>query len=215
MSAFSPAVSLVLAVAWGACSIALLRRNSRIELDRVERIPPVLVCLLFAAAAGASYLLPVPYNLSVPVALTGLGTAAWGDWNTQILWDEIVVGSMLLACAAMALGGDGQKSIEGALICGGAAYAIYFAALALSKETGFGDVKMACAIGFALGPAGGALAIFGGSIFWVIATLLWAWSRKIPYSQLRLMPIPFGPGLAAGLILGAAALPLIPALPPL
>jgi prepilin signal peptidase PulO-like enzyme (type II secretory pathway) len=185
----------------------MLRRNAKCEFDRDERLPLALIAALTIACAIAGSFLPPPWNVAVAIAIAGYGVASWGDWKSQILWDEILIGTTLLSATAMIAGGRGSLSLEGGLMCGGVMYALYFAARAFGRETGFGDVKLAFGIGVALGPIPGIAALALGSIGWLIVTLAWAASNRVPFATLRTTAIPFGPGLAIGLVLGAAFVP--------
>jgi prepilin signal peptidase PulO-like enzyme (type II secretory pathway) len=187
----------------------MLIRNSRIDLGR-DDVPPIFVLLVVAlAAVTTAFTLPAPWNVSATTAICGLGFAAWGDWKTQILWDEIVVGTLLVCAGAMCLGGQAAASVCGGTLCGLFAYTIYFVGLFFQRETGFGDVKLAAAIGFALGPASGIFALGFGAALWLLGALIWAVRNGVALRELRTMPIPFGPGLALGLTVAAWCLPLL------
>lgn len=197
-------LATALACAWGGLSYAILLRNERIENVDGPRGGSA-VWVIACAAVAAAWLLPTTSNTCVALAIAGFGIASWGDMRTRFLWDEIVLGTILACAAAAIAGGRSAAALEGAVLCGSLLYAIYFGGIACKRETGFGDVKLALGIGVALGPVSGAAAIALGSIAWIVFTLAWARRARIPLEALRQMPLPYGPGLVAGLACAALA----------
>jgi prepilin signal peptidase PulO-like enzyme (type II secretory pathway) len=200
-----PYCAAIVALVWGVVAYHLARREMKSALGN-DSTMHYLVGLALASAALGAILLPAPLGLAVPITIAGLGVAAWSDWCVSYLFDEITVTTAILAGTAMLVGGAGLRSMEGGMTCAGLTSFVYFAALLAGKETGYGDVKAAAAIGFAMGPAGGLLAYFAAAIIFVVAALLHAFRTR---EATLGVPAPFGPALVLGMIVSA---PFTPAL---
>jgi prepilin signal peptidase PulO-like enzyme (type II secretory pathway) len=202
-----PGVAPALVALWGVCVYAIVRRNEKIERLPQAHMPLAFLALVFVASMLALFTLPTPWNISVAIATVGFGLAAYSDFKTGDLWDEAIVSTTFLCGGVMILGRQGAASIAGGILCGTLASVLYFTGLIFGKETGYGDVKLAAGIGFALGPVGGVAAYIIGALVMAVGVLVWAAVKKKTFSEARRMPVPFGPALTGGMLTAAAMLP--------
>jgi leader peptidase (prepilin peptidase)/N-methyltransferase len=110
--------------------------------------------------------------------------------------------SRTTAIAAIALAtqtGEETAALWGAVLAGGAVFALY--ALTFGTGIGLGDVKLAAAIGSGFGAYAGVLAL--GAAF-VLGGAYGAWLMLMRGAR-RTDAIRFGPFLAAGAVLAGAA----------
>jgi prepilin signal peptidase PulO-like enzyme (type II secretory pathway) len=202
--AYTPLAIITASIIWGVFAYRIACHETKTELEITLHLP-LWIPLVLVIAIVAATLMPKPWTLSVALGIAGLGIAAWNDWHTQFLWDEIVVTTGVLCGLAMLAGGQGLASMQGGMACGALTLGIYFASKAYGAQTGFGDVKHAIAIGLALGPVGGISAYFLGAITVLLITL-YAFARD-RRAFIRNVPIPFGPALTFGMALSALLLP--------
>lgn len=161
-----------------------------------------MVCALVAAAAGARLELVVRLLLAPAAVL--LATV---DFAAHRLPDAL---TLPLAAAALVLlgvaavlpgtGGGWTSALLGSLILG----ACYFALL-LSNGFGFGDVKLALALGAVLGWYGWAIVLVGTFAGYLLGTLLSTLhgiGLMLAGRADRTSRIPFGPFLLAGTLAG-------------
>jgi leader peptidase (prepilin peptidase) / N-methyltransferase len=180
--------ALLAAAFWSVGRGAALRRGLR---------PGHLPCIVLAAAAFTG---SRTSDLSALAAICGALACAAIDARTGIIPDPLTAATGLTALASAARNDAFGLALTGALIAGGALFALHL--LTAGRGLGLGDVKLAAAIGLGLGPLGGITAVAGAFVLGgAFATWLLLTRRARRGSELR-----FGPFLAAGAC-GSALLP--------
>lgn len=157
------------------------------------------------AGTLAGTLLPAPLNLAMTVAIAGLLPAAWSDWRTSYLWDEIIVPTGFLVGAAMLIGGRGGEAMSGGVLVGGIYCMMWGYTFIVGREIGLGDVKMAAVMGAALGPLAGIIAFFVAAFIGIGLWLI----RKMRGAGQNELEIPYGPALAGAMLLTCGFAPYI------
>jgi leader peptidase (prepilin peptidase) / N-methyltransferase len=124
--------------------------------------------------------------------------AAAADWRTHRIPNRLVVFVLLPALLAVLLGGDPAGRLE-SLLLGATVMALPLLVLHLAAPAamGFGDVKLAAALGAGLGVLEPALAVAALAVASGLALAAAVWKRR--------SAIPFGPALVTG---GAVSLAL-------
>ncbi|HUZ48941.1 MAG TPA: hypothetical protein VMW12_04250 [Candidatus Dormibacteraeota bacterium] len=187
---------------WFLLSVLIDRRNALREgVSAVSFAEIVAVGVL--ALAGA-LLAPPSERIAVGLALAGIGIAACGDVRHGYLWEEITVPTLFAVLAASAYAGIAPNAAAGIVALGGIALAIYFGGQLLGKEPGFGDIVPTAIIGAAVGPVPGLAALAIACAGFVIAALILG--RRFGIA------LPFGPAIAAAILIGAAAASWLPAI---
>ncbi|WP_349898771.1 prepilin peptidase [Parafrigoribacterium soli] len=165
---------------------------------------PAVTSAPTAQAAGAAALVLVAYlylsAASVVLALIDLDVRRLPN---AIVLPAYVVGALLFAVAAM-LSGDFAPMLRSAIGCLALGLAYLLMALVIPGGMGFGDVKLAGALGLFLGWAGWGALVVGsiaafllGGIFGIILILVRRGGRKTA--------IPFGPWMLVGAWIGIVA----------
>ena len=131
---------------------------------------------------------PSPLTLSLLLFLGAL--AAWIDLKTRTLPDWLTLGALLTFLALAALQGNALSGALGAVLPSGL---LLLVALLAGGGLGGGDVKYLAAIGAALGPLGGFLALLAAALVGALQGAVTALRGRDAY--------PFGPALAAGSLL--------------
>lgn len=139
------------------------------------------------------------------MAIGGLLPAAWSDWSTTYLWDEVIVPTAIMVGGAMMIGGRGGEAMSGGVVVGGTYCALWAGALISKREIGLGDVKMAAVIGMALGPLAGMIAFFVAPF---IGIALWAIRKRSPLTE-KEHEIPYGPALVGAMLITCGFAPLV------
>lgn len=162
-----------------------------------------------AAAVGSDWWLVVLVPLApVCVAL------AFIDWHTRLLPAVIVLPATAYAVLAGLAGwpltgdpGDLVRAALGLVIARSVYWLLWFLH---SAGMGFGDVRLAALLGFALGHVGWAefgVGMYAGFLIFAVPGLLLAivkWDRKLLKAA-----FPFGPFMIAGALLGLAVGPVV------
>lgn len=180
--------------AWFVLSVLIDRRNARRE--QVTAISFIETVVVLMAALAGTLLAPPVERLAVGIALAGLGVAACGDLRHGYLWEEISVPTLFAVLAAGAFAGLAENAIAGTVVLGGIAVAVYFAGQITKRESGFGDIVPTAIVGAALGPIPG-LGAFA------IACALFAFA-VLALGKRFGVALPFGPAIAAAVLIGAA-----------
>ena len=138
---------------------------------------------------------------AVPLAIAAAGTLAAGiiDLRTGRIPNAISRGTALLAFGAAAFAGGASGGAWGALTVGGSLFALYL--VTGGAGIGLGDVKLGVAIGAGCGPLVGTFAL--GTAF-VAGGAYGAWLLAARRAG-RGTQIPFGPFLAAGMLVAGAS----------
>jgi leader peptidase (prepilin peptidase) / N-methyltransferase len=133
------------------------------------------------------------------VSTAGALLAGCVDARTGRIPNVISRGTAIAALVLAARAGDATGALWGTVLAGGAVFALY--ALTFGTGIGLGDVKLAAAIGAGYGAYAGIVAL--GAAF-VLGGAYGAWLLLMRGAH-RTDPIRFGPFLAAGTIVAAAA----------
>ena len=188
-----------------ATAYVWLRRVEAQESDAAAtRVTPCELSIL--AIAYVIYVF-LPSNAQwdgAALALGPLAVAAWGDKRNQVLLDEIVIGALLVSLGVAIHHGTEHTAAIGMLITGGLAYLAFIATALLGRETGFGDVKYALAIGAAVGPVGGIIAYFAAAFVALIGVGAALARRRVTLYELKGLPIAYGPSLWWGMLVGVS-----------
>ena len=139
---------------------------------------------------------PSPTTLG---ALLALGiVASWFDLRTHVLPDRLTLGALAVFLLLAGWQGRPGAAVLGALL---PAALLLLIALLAGGGLGGGDVKYLAAIGAALGPLEGCLALLVAA---AIGVLQGFWQRRRGRAA-----YPFGPALAAGSILAPLLGPIL------
>jgi len=137
------------------------------------------------------------------VSTAGAILAGWIDVRTGRIPDVISRGTAIAALALAAQAGDATAAMWGAVLAGGAVFTLY--ALTFGTGIGLGDVKLAAAIGAGYGAYAATIAL--GAAF-VLGGAYGAWLLLMRGARRR-DAIRFGPFLAAGTVVAAAAVTVL------
>ncbi|MCC9707313.1 A24 family peptidase [Streptomyces sp. MNU76] len=171
---YGPSTLSVVSVTAGVCALLAAATGARPELVVWLLLAPAAV--LLAAVDFAAHRLPDA--LTLPLAAAAI---------------------VLLGVAAVLPGADGSwtSALLGSLILG----ACYFVLFLLSKGFGFGDVKLALALGAVLGWYGWAIVLVGTFVGYLLGAL-YGIGLMLAGRADRTSRIPFGPFLLAGALAG-------------
>ncbi|MDB5042143.1 MAG: peptidase prepilin type [Candidatus Eremiobacteraeota bacterium] len=133
------------------------------------------------------------------VSTAGAILAGCVDARTGRIPNVISRGTAIAAIVAAAHTGDATAALWGTVLAGGAVFALY--ALTFGTGIGLGDVKLAAAIGAGYGAYAATIAL--GAAF-VLGGAYGAWLLLMRGAR-RTDAIRFGPFLAAGTVVAAAA----------
>ena len=133
------------------------------------------------------------------VSTAGAILAGCVDARTGRIPNVISRGTAIAAIVAAAHTGDATASLWGTVLAGSAVFALY--ALTFGTGIGLGDVKLAAAIGAGYGAYAATIAL--GAAF-VLGGAYGAWLLLMRRAR-RTDAIRFGPFLAAGTVVAAAA----------
>lgn len=131
------------------------------------------------------------------------GTVSITDIHFRIIPNDMLIALLLTAlCFGIPglLGAEGfpefsvRSSLLGLVVC----FSIFMLPSALSKKVGAGDVKLAAAMGFALGLWNSLLAIVVMGVLVLMFTIL---QRKAPALKFVKAMIPMGPFIAVAMVL--------------
>ena len=139
---------------------------------------------------------PSPTTLGL-LFLVGALATTW-DLRTRTLPDWLTLGALLAFLALAALQGNVLWGALGAVLPSGL---LLLVALLAGGGLGGGDVKYLAAIGAALGPRGGFVALLAASAIGALQGVVTAFRGKDAY--------PFGPALAAGSLVAPLLWPYV------
>lgn len=205
-----PALALGALVGEAARRVVLGGRYRRPEDEpRLDdaRWSPLLGALAFGAVAQTSAALPVGVRVVAHVAAGLLVLLSLVDLDVHRLPDALVrplaVGLLLAAAAAGAMTSSWAPLLH-SLLGGAALYGLFYLLALAPSGFGYGDVKLAGALGLGLGPLGpGAvvtaplLAMLVGGVV-AVGLLLTGRARRSTH-------LAFGPALALGALLALGA----------
>lgn len=148
--------------------------------------------MVVSATMTAALLLPPwPAQMGNAVLYATLLLCAWSDLESGFIFDAVTFPS-LCALLVIELGAGDGGAAPGMLLAGGMMYALH--AATRGRGLGLGDVKLACCMGVALGPAGALRAI--GCSF-TVGGIYAAW-RLFTRRGTPKDAVAFGPFLFAG-----------------
>ncbi|MFB7509351.1 prepilin peptidase [Streptomyces broussonetiae] len=158
-----------------------------------------VVCALLAAATGARPELVV-WLLLAPAAVL-LATVDFAEHRLpDVLTLPLAAAALvLLGGAALLPGAAGSwtSALLGSLVLG----AGYFVLFLISRDFGFGDVKLALVLGTVLGWYGWAIVLVGTFVGYLLGAL-YGIGLMLAGRAGRTTRIPFGPFLLAGMLVG-------------
>ncbi len=118
------------------------------------------------------------------------------DAKHRVIPNELVLTILVLAAVfgfAGAILFNIWQSLLGLVVC----FVIFFLPSLFGKQVGAGDIKLAAAMGFALGLTGGLYAVAGMGVLVILYVLI---DRRMPLPQRLKTMIPMGPFLAVSLV---------------
>ena len=118
------------------------------------------------------------------------------DAKHRVIPNELVLAILIFAAVfgfTRTINFNVWQSLLGLVVC----FVIFFLPGLFGKQVGAGDVKLAAAMGFALGLTGGLYAVAGMGTLVLLYVLL---DRRMPLPQRLKTMIPMGPFLAASLV---------------
>lgn len=195
---FHPITCVILSLVWSFLSIKIAIKNEENEKPRSFPWLIIPVAGIMGLISGVG--LPAPLNFTLAIALAGFIPAAWSDWHTRYLWDEILIPTTIFCGISMILGGKGLEAIWGGAILGLLAWGLWALFGLMGKESGLGDVKLIISIGIILGPLGGISAYFLSSF---IGIAIWLYFRQRSSDP----EFPFGPALVSAMTIAAFLTP--------
>lgn len=177
------------------CGFLLKRRGRVLQMKIGERI---LLAACFAFVGGivgwrAGGSLRAVYLL---LMMMNAGCIFYIDAAHRIIPNELVLAILVLA-ALFGLTGNIPFQIGSSLIGLAACFVIFFIPSLLGQNIGAGDVKLAAAVGFALGFTGSlyAVAAMGGLVL-----IYMLFGRGVPMAEKLKQMIPMGPFLSIALV---------------
>lgn len=175
----------------------LLRRRS-LEIPAVCRFERIGLPLLLAAAGG---LLAFRTGLSLRLLYQFLlllcaAVIALTDAARRVIPNELVLAIIALT-AAFGFAGWIPFSIGSSLLGFAGCFLLFLLPALFRGQIGPGDVKLAAAMGFALGLTGSLYAVVAMGVLVLAYTML---SRSVPILQAMQRVIPLGPFLAVALM---------------
>ena len=131
-------------------------------------------------------------------ACVGAVAAAAVDLRTGFIPDPLCGATAVIALTLAAVAGDLSSALLGGLVAGGSLFGLF--TVTRGRGLGFGDVKLAGAIGLGLGPLDALAALGAAFVMGAAYAVPLLASRRLR----RRDTIAFGPFLAAGALFAAA-----------
>ena len=181
---------------WLISKLLLKRREIVLQLDVKYRILLAVSMALLGGVIGWRF----GFTLGGLYRLLLLGVCACVfliDAKHRVIPNELVLAILLLA-AVFGFTGTFSFQIWSSLLGLAACFALFFLPSLFGKNIGAGDVKLAAAMGFALGLTGSLYAIVGMGVL-VLAYLLL--QVRVPLLERLKAVIPMGPFLALALVI--------------
>ncbi len=181
--------------------VMLKKRNKELEIGSRERL--FLLAVMIIAGAAIGYRFTSLGGMAFALILLAISLMVGViDWHFRIipngLWEAIMVVAILFAIPTF-FGIEGFRefsilqSIIGYVVC----FIIFSLPGFFKKNVGAGDIKLAAAIGFALGVYQAMFAIVAMGLLVIAYIVL---QRKAPILQMIQTIIPMGPFIAAGMM---------------
>ena len=187
---------------WLFSALLLRRRNIDSQLERKYRLLLAAAMALFGGVIGwrAGLSFGGLYRL---LMLTVSACVFVIDAKHRVIPNELVLAILVLA-AVFGFTGTFSFQIWSSLLGLAVCFALFFVPSLFGKNVGAGDVKLAAAMGFALGLTGSLYAIVGMGVL-VLAYLML--QVRVPMLERVKAVIPMGPFLAVALVVVSIVLP--------
>lgn len=177
------------------CGVLLRRRGFASDMDR-KHFWILLASLALAGGvigwrAGFTF-----RGLYLILLLVTSACAFYIDAKHRVIPNELVLAILILAAVFGFTGAitfQIWQSLLGLVVC----FVIFFLPSLFGKQVGAGDIKLASAMGFALGLMGGLYAVAGMGTLVLLYVLI---DRRMPLPQRLKTMIPMGPFLALSLV---------------
>ena len=187
---------------WLISKWLLKRREIVLQLDSKYRILLVALLALFGGMIG--WRVGISFGGLYRLLLLAVSASVFlVDAKHRIIPNELVLAILVLA-AVFGFTGTFSFRIWSSLLGLAACFALFFVPSLVGKNVGAGDVKLAAAMGFALGLTGSLYAIVGMGVL-VLAYLLL--QVRVPVLERLKAVIPMGPFLAVALVVVSILLP--------
>ena len=177
------------------CGVLLRQRGLASDMDRKHFW--ILLCSLFLIGGVIGWRAGFTFRgLYLILLLVTSACAFYIDAKHRVIPNELVLAILILA-AVFGFTGVIQfniwQSLLGLVVC----FVIFFLPSLFGKQVGAGDIKLASAMGFALGLTGGLYAVAGMGALVILYVLI---DRRMPLPQRLKTMIPMGPFLALSLV---------------
>ena len=176
---------------------ALLLKMRGISADMTKKHFAILLAGLALAGGAIGWRAGISFlGLYMFLILVAAACAFYIDAKHRIIPNELVLAIVALTAVFGFTGAirfQIWQSLLGLAVC----FAIFFIPGLFGKSVGAGDVKLAAAMGFALGLAGSMYAIAGMGVLVLGYTLV---GSRVPLSQRWKTLIPMGPFLSVALV---------------
>ena len=188
--------------AWLVSALLLRRRNIDSQLERKYRLLLAAAMALFGGVIG--WRVGLSFGGLYRLLLMTVSACVFViDAKHRVIPNELVLAILVLA-AVFGLTGTFSFQIWSSLVGLAACFVLFFVPSLFGKNVGAGDVKLAAAMGFALGLTGSLYAIVGMGVL-VLAYLLF--QVRVPMLERLKAVIPMGPFLALALVAVSIVLP--------
>ena len=188
--------------AWLVSTLLLRRRNIDSRLEPKYRLLLAAVMALFGGVIG--WRAGVSFGGLYRLLLLAVSACVFViDAKHRVIPNELVLAILVLA-AVFGLAGTFSFQILSSLLGLAACFVLFFVPSLFGKNVGAGDVKLAAAMGFALGLTGSLYAIVGMGVL-VLAYLML--QVRVPMLERVKAVIPMGPFLAVALVVVSIVLP--------
>lgn len=187
---------------WLVSALLLRRRNIDSQLEPKYRLLLAVAMALFGGVIG--WRVGLSFGGLYRLLLLAVSACVFViDAKHRVIPNELVLAILVLA-AVFGFSGTFSFQIWSSLLGLAACFVLFFVPSLFGKNVGAGDVKLAAAMGFALGLTGSLYAIVGMGVL-VLAYLLL--QVRVPMLERLKAVIPMGPFLALALIAVSIVLP--------
>ena len=187
---------------WLISKLLLKRRNIVLQLDMKHRILLTVSMALIGGVIGWRF--GCTFGGLYRLLLLAVSASVFLiDAKHRIIPNELVLAILVLA-AVFGFSGTFSFQIWSSLLGLAACFVLFFLPSLFGKNIGAGDVKLAAAMGFALGLTGSLYAVAGMGVF-VLGYLLL--QVRVPVLERLKAVIPMGPFLALALVVVSIVLP--------
>ena len=187
---------------WLVSALLLRRRNIDAQLEPKYRLLLAVAMALFGGVIG--WRVGLSFGGLYRLLLLAISACVFViDAKHRVIPNELVLAILVLA-AVFGFTGTFSFQIWSSLLGLAACFVLFFVPSLFGKNVGAGDVKLAAAMGFALGLTGSLYAIVGMGVL-VLAYLLL--QVRVPMLERLKAVIPMGPFLALALVAVSIVMP--------